>query len=909
MANDSANPRERHFADNWLAWAALRHFLPANLVRELAYVIVGQMSGGTLSISQLFDETLTAGPGWVYSWLLQPRETHTPLGEYLQRTVRAIAWQNDVEVGVSSGISALPGVIKPSALEKAIRLGTADLSWPEQALKELHVTDQRSISVLSQAITTARGTFESSSPEAFFHAIVPPLASIEDPLAVIIVKHLGDLCADADAWDKASGLYEEAASRLSKQIDSVWNELASSLRAIITQSRASAIRTLKSTDAAADFLSNELAAATIKDAPLLLANASYDALVASLASVDKRATPDRPAALLLPPLLQATHSPSSALQAWLEGDIRDSQRSFWALLRRQIALGLATESRITKALYARSVLDGLVADIARNRQPESFQMAIRLLLESGNSASVAKIRWNEQLIDAYVDKSCVDFVISHAKKHPGSDAERQRVVVELFQHWAELTLPDRLNVAECMLKYVAALARESSTSLLESQNLGGRSLEVLHYVAQKRPELRKGVASEVAEAVIRKLSVPAFWKAREAAFATAEDYGDVFLPDQLRATIGATLDLLAKTDPAAGAWPIVRPALTFLVSDPVKRLSRSTPELGQRIVEMVLRFGVQQETEYARVLLYLHDFDPALLRDASVANKLRDPVIQVRHRSLQSNASNAVENIEALLLAPMVSGRDGVHDALDGLARILKSASEPNPSMALPFAYDPLLLLANEQGKIADDISLSLESFRSWLSPILELVITLWLQAKDRPLLFAPFSLPPPTRPNSIIVHNWAYASILFAESLQQGERLFAALAAARTQPALADPVALARATRSVAGNETKVDPAEMRTENRDTFYSVVGRRLVLLQNVDEERGREICEALLDQCFRQGPRDLDAAVFLSASRLNLGAYVTQTDRSDYMKRLENNRDLRLTLVPILQMLGLSPRPR
>lgn len=908
MASDSKNLRERHFADNWLAWAALRHFLSARLVRELAYVIVDQMSNGTLSVDQLFDEAI-AGPEWFDSWLLQPLEVRTPLGEYLQHRIQSIAWPSDAEMGVSPEVSVLAGVIQPSALEKSIRLGAVDFDCPERLLNELRVTDQRSISVLSDAIATGRKIFRSSTCQEFLDTILHRLVSIEGPLAVITVKHLGDLCADGDAWDMAFALYEEADSRISKGIDSVWDGLESSLRAIITQSRASAIRTLKGTDAAADLLSKALAATTISDAPLLLTNASHDALVARYASFDRRVRPERRAALLLPPLIWATHNPSSALQAWLEGDFHDSQRRFWAVLRRQIALGLATESRITKALYARSVLDGLVEDIARQHQPELFHMAIRLLLESGNSTSVAKIRWTEQLINTYVDERCVDFVIAHAKEHAGSSVERQRVVIELFQHWAELTSLDQINVAESMLKYVAALALELPTSLFAPENIGGRSLEVLHYVAQKRPELRNGVASEVAEAVIAKLSVPTFWTARQAALETAQDYGDVFSQGNFTAIIRATLDGLAKTDPAAEAWPIVRPALAFLVSGPVKRLSKSVPELGQRIVDAVLRFGVQQKTEHARVLFYLHDFDSTLLRDASVADKLRGPVIEMRHRALQSNASDAVENIQALLLAPVISGSDGVHNALDGLTRILKSVSGPRISIALPSAYQPLLLLATRQQKIADALSLSLDSFRSWLTPILKLVISLWSQAKDQPLLFAPFSLPPATIPSSIIVHNWAYASILFAESLQQGSQLLTALDAARTQSVLADPIALARATRSVAGSEPTVNPAEIRTENRDTFYSILGRRLVVLQSVDNEQGRQICKALLDQCFRQGPRDLDAAVLLSASRLNLSTYVTQTDRSDYVKRVENARDLRMTLVPILEMLGVSPQPR
>ena len=95
MTDDSVTLRLRYFAKDWLAWAALRHFLPARLVRELAGVIVAHISNGTLVISDLFDETVTPGPEWNSSWLLQPRPVNTPLEQYLQYHVRAIAWQND----------------------------------------------------------------------------------------------------------------------------------------------------------------------------------------------------------------------------------------------------------------------------------------------------------------------------------------------------------------------------------------------------------------------------------------------------------------------------------------------------------------------------------------------------------------------------------------------------------------------------------------------------------------------------------------------------------------------------------------------------------------------------------------------------------------------------------------------
>jgi hypothetical protein len=58
--------------------------------------------------------------------------------------------------------------------------------------------------------------------------------------------------------------------------------------------------------------------------------------------------------------------------------------------------------------------------------------------------------------------------------------------------------------------------------------------------------------------------------------------------------------------------------------------------------------------------------------------------------------------------------------------------------------------------------------------------------------------------------------------------------------------------------------------ESREGFYSALGRRLFVLQRMaGDELERQLCGALLHQCVRQGPRVLDAAVILAASRLNL----------------------------------------
>jgi hypothetical protein len=104
---------------------------------------------------------------------------------------------------------------------------------------------------------------------------------------------------------------------------------------------------------------------------------------------------------------------------------------------------------------------------------------------------------------------------------------------------------------------------------------------------------------------------------------------------------------------------------------------------------------------------------------------------------------------------------------LSGLTVIFKSALDARPNISFAFAYEALLLLADRQQQIGTDISLSLAEFRSWLQPILDLVVEVWAKSGDKPLLFATFSIPPPTKPSSVIIHNWAFASIGFAQSMK----------------------------------------------------------------------------------------------------------------------------------------------
>jgi hypothetical protein len=255
MSDQFAVLRQRYLSKHLLTWTALRHFLPVAILRELAVTLVKLISGSQLQIKSLVSDITNTGPGWLDSWCLHLLDVHTPLENYLQLHIRAIAWNNDTETYVPDDLANHADYLMVSAIENAARLGRVDLNCSEQQLSELKFPDEISYSLLIAAMSRARTLVGVSSTKDFVDAVIVPLLEIEGPLAAISIKHLGDLCADADQWDKASQMYITAWSLLEKQSDEIWVDLTSSLKSIVLQSRASALRTLLGPGIAADFLS------------------------------------------------------------------------------------------------------------------------------------------------------------------------------------------------------------------------------------------------------------------------------------------------------------------------------------------------------------------------------------------------------------------------------------------------------------------------------------------------------------------------------------------------------------------------------------------------------------------------------------------------------------------------------
>jgi hypothetical protein len=451
-----------------------------------------------------------------------------------------------------------------------------------------------------------------------------------------------------------------------------------------------------------------------------------------------------------------------------------------------------------------------------------------------------------------------------------------------------------------MLRHLAALARDYEWQFYSNRNIGGNALDALRETAKRRPEFRTLAGGLILPAVRSKIkgALPGVAAALEMLLT----YFDAMPEPHRIQTIILVLDLLEPMDASEAFWPVVVPALTLLTGPACKALSDSNSDLGRRIVQTVIRFGMGQENQQSRLLFYLRDVPKTALEEFLKDAGLKSVVDDVRKRATQ-NSSNAPNNMSALLASAAAAGPDGVTDALNGLNNLVGSAKAQRPAVSLASGYQPLLVLIKEHDEIAAQLAPDILSHL--LDVLFRNVVALWATARDRPVILAPFSLPEPTAPHRVVVHNWAFASIGLARMMDRIAEMDEALNAAAANPQLKDPIALARASRLTAGDPESFDLMAITLENRDTFYGALGQRLLLLRERPEEERRPIVRTLMERCLHLGPRGIDGALFGVAIDLSIDVSLEQTHASNYAKRLENERDLRLSLMPLFNAITRS----
>ncbi len=899
---DHAAERAIHFRRDYLTWVAVRHFLSADLLQELGRALVDVVAGGQATLEDLFDTTLTSGPPTLVTWVAQPRPVAGLLARSLQSLIKSLVWTGDEWVGSDVDGLAQDEVAILKALEAAFVAARLDFG----SLDALRARKgfPAPLGFLLELIALVARTTE-DDPGAGVDEVCAALEGrISTPLDAIVVKHLGDLCADADRWHLAGELYTRSAGLLPTGSDGPWSLLADFIRDVSIQSEAAARWNLEGPDAAGQVYDALLAASDRGSHQPTYLNAAIDAMNARLRSKSEAPTSDiRPVVALAPQLLES-HDLASALSSWKEGEHRSAHGRFWATLRRQTALGSASESRRTKALYGSAIIDSLRSELGQHREPATFRMGVRLMVEGGREDVVNHVAWIERLVVENVDSDLLSQTLAHAHRTPGVAHERMRVVLSLFERWLEVLPRDATALAEAMLTVVAEAAGEAGD--VNTSRLAGVALKALSEVAQARPEFLPLASGAITASIVRQLEHGGVMVAGDAlqfAYAHVQAFDEV----GLSVLADATLRCLEGFEPAQSPWPVVRPAIALLGSKRVLALCDRDAALKTRLPSVLVHFALGSESEYASLMYLLRDLDPSWLEERVDASRLHHVVGELRKRAGEINSSRSPEDVMALLVAPAFSEADGVRDALHALRRMVASGATDRPAISFGRAYKPVMLVSDERARLILEAQVPGDEVRGAADVIATELLGVWTKASQDPLVFAGFAIPPPSAPNSTLVHNWTFASLGLARFLGREEEMGKALDGAARHPQLRDAIAIARAVRGAAGDPQPFDVESIRREAKQPFYAAVGQRLMLSVDLPQPVRGEVTHALVEGCLRLGPHGLDAGAFLAAIVHGFDRALSADDVRTYGQRLENSAELRIGLSPLLESIKLKHR--
>lgn len=894
-----AKPRLDEFARNAPAWLIVRHFLPAPLIGELFAAIVERWSRGELTVDDVAKVDFSQGAGVLSSLAFQPpprklrtedepKDELAEIAESLRRLFQVVVWQGDQTPNLQERGDTDPYDLVQ--LEQALELSNRDLSsisFDGDRLEQVEALEPivRALRALQAALAR--------DGDATLDAVGEALGEYAgSPLLPILLKHLGDLSGDLDRWDVADTLYIDAATQLRILEGHEWGSLGSSLATIIAQSRAAAARMTQGPEAAAALLDN-LASQNSHDF-LVMLNASFDRLGAHLISGNWSLEVERGSTLLAPQLITAHHT-QHALSNLLDGKYRDAHRWFWAALRRQLALGSANVSRETKAAFGRSMIEQLGKSLGNRHVPRDFLLGIRLLIESGKTSTVEAMSWTDQLLGVYVDLPLIEAIETLASRHAGSRVERHRVLVILLRDWIIALSPDATAVAARALQMLAAMAETFDHTGYAERNVGGSALKALGQIGKSRPEFTEESADIVVAALLRTFDRSGGIVAGDVLDAIVP-YTRRLSPDVRRSTVE---NILGRLEQFEDGGPFQRNALNLLTSQSVIALTRDIVDpIAKRLARTLVKLALGNETEQLHLLYLLRDLDPALIEDTIDQAKLSAVVEQLSMGAGQVNSSGATACVQALLIAPAIAGRDGVEAALKGLRNILVSLYNSELGFAAADAYDPLILLSDSHAEIADSSGIEQTTMMAKLRELEKPLCRFWEHAAKRPTVLNSFALPPPTEPNRVLVHNWTFASLAFAQAIEQPEAIHAALENAAQSSALAPYMATARAVRIGHGGDQPFNVDAIADEPRDAFYAALGERLILLRGLDREAQKSAISALIERCLTVGPSGLDAGIFNAAIERDLKIQAPVCV-DGYKARMRADQQLRHGLMPLL----------
>jgi len=881
--------RVRDFRADLFAWTALHHFLPAGLVRELALATVAELAPEH-RLGDLVEDHLT-GIGVADSWTIVPKAVEGKRLEYLRQHVRVLCWANDA--------ASYPELIKEDdfsptakALGDALQLGRMDFTAKAWALDRLKFPRQSS----AHRIVAILRLGTNDPPD--FSQMLAEARDIPPTLRSVILKHVGDLFADQDAWELADKFYEASEALIASWNQEVWRGYIEQFGDVVRQSRALATWIRQGPEAAVPLWSALSEAEPRFPTRLGVLNGAHETLIARMDVDDLTYWEDLRSAVLLPPLLLSTQDIGSGARAWQEGRFDDAYRYFWSTLRRQTALGSYSDTRSTKAAYAHALLSEVVG-LPQNRfRPETFELGARLLVESGLAKSLQAIRFTSTLVQQYVSLELIESLVRSADRHPGVRHWRNLVLVELLASWGEALPAQETVLSNLIMEVLIGRARGFDASFDGSRNVGGEALKVLIRFAEKRPDLRRPHSDAVAETIVEKIEQFGWWTGTSQALNLAVAYKDTFSPSALERVVKAALEALQHTAPEDAMWPIVRPALQLLASSAAMSVLGGSAELGSGYVSSLLRYGVAQRSAAVSLLFGLANMHAPVQLDSDDTAVLEQVIEDVRAGLIELNSSAITDFVRALIVSARYAGPEPVREAIGCLITILRSPADGRKSMGFPYAYAPLLDLLSAKNDLSE-AGLTDSDVAGALSSIGDALVIAWGKIVEQPQLLAAFSFSSDRPPDPTLVHNWTFATKRYLAEIGDRQDLASLLSRAYHEPSLSAAMRLGSATAAKFDELEKGEIDGIVTEDEATFYASVGRRLQIAASASDELRLCILQRLLDRCLQLGPNALDVSVFVAATPLR-GQLKADLQVSDYVERLKRDWTLQRNLAPYLQ---------
>lgn len=876
-------------ADNWLGWITVRHFLPAPFLRELVLLMLSAVDE---NLEKHYIDELIGSTPVDQSWLLMPVTDKGDKDNYWTDVIRIMAAQLDVGKNSilpnSDGANFPAKVLVRFALDFGALELESNISIPDNLISDGSPVLNNLINVWSNVKTA----FENRDFEKY-EFICKSLKSDSSLLILIFYKHLGDILLGGGDVPGAIIFYRTVLTLLESKnsekksiicVLSLW-------RNVCGQSLANALNRLgENEDFSLGFMNNFYTARSELE-PFFAINSSLDAFIFN--SRSDGVLSDARCITCLAPLLRTSHDNEYALALRIKGEYAAADDEFWAIQRRQIALGLSYDSSRTSGLWAQSTLEWMSKDIS-SWDVTDFLKTVRLFMMSNDASFVSNFLWSERLVEHFVNEEVVEFVKEYFERS-NLTIIQAKILTELICAWLRFLNSNNFLIDSLLdvLVYVA------------SKDWRGSNFEEMRLISLKSIDeiFKIGIDVRLRESNLAVLlsDVIEHGKFHEvlSALSICNNVGSRIKTDDLSFLLGAILNLLSRENALRMGWPIIRPAMDFISSSIVAKMLLDKNMENQRrlVLDILLRVGMAAETEHASMLAKLRYFEDDLPQD--INEKLILIVAGIVASIENPNSSNSIFHIHSLLNVPNIVGEEAIFCAIESLKKIIEGGEGSQTKIGFPKGYEVLSHLRIESQRICEKLSINKVDFLRKLEPLLKSLESMWRRSIEYPYIFSEMSFIKRNAVSEAVVHNWALETLAFSEFFGRSDEFKCILnSVVSEQKLLSQGIKLSFTTMSGFDNSFSEDLKEISIEARDEFYSKLGRRLAFLLKYENE---ELWKILVERCLVLGPRPDDAAVFM------LGKQGWKSNRynnliHDYSQRIASNRNLRLLLIPLIDQM-------